>query len=505
MRNGKAAGWRRLLRERVAGSLSGRLLLLTAMIIMMAEIVIFVPSLAAFHRNWLTDKVQAAELALMSVAAAEDRDGMGAVRSRLLQRTGIAKVALMPDPERAGAAPRAATVELAMAPLSGSGLSESRLSDSGRIPTVDLRDHRPLNSISAAFRSLFAPDGARLRAIGPAAEFPDQQVEIVLVQDALRQEMHSFVQRIFALSVLISLITAGLVYYALDRSIVRPIQSLTRQILVFRDRPEDVSRAIRPSGRTDEIGQAEAALSEMEQAVRTALTQQQRLAALGAAVARLAHDLRNSLATAQIVSDRLTASEDPKVRLVAPRLEKAILRASRLAEAALRYGRAEEPPPQIERVALAAALAEAAGDSLAPFPQVPFYNQVGSDVQVLADREHLHRILSNLMRNAAQAMTREPEDDDDPPLPPPRLTATAHQEGERIRMTLSDVGPGLPAAVVNKLFLPFSTAQRADGTGLGLAIAKELARAQGGDLLLSGSGSEGAAFDLLLPAAKAVS
>jgi hypothetical protein len=349
-----------------------------------------------------------------------------------------------------------------------------------------------------AFSALFSPKGAYLRAVAAAEGRPGEVVEVVLVQDPLRRDMLRFAQRIFALSLLISAVTAGLVYFALDRSIVGPIQSLTQQILRLRDSPQDNSRSVHPSGRRDEIGHAEIALAEMEQAVRGALTQQQRLAALGAAVARLAHDLRNSLATAQIVSDRLSASEDPKVRLVAPRLERALLRASKLAEAALRYGKAEEPPPRIEPVALAAALAEAAADALAGFPQVPFFNQIGSDVTILADRDQLHRILVNLMRNAAQAMTAEP-DEDDPAPRPPRLSATAYPDHGKARIRIEDVGPGLPNAMKAKLFQPFSSAQRGEGAGLGLAIARELARSQGGDLELAASGPEGAAFDLLLP------
>ena len=463
------------------GSLSGRLLLLTAMIVMLAEVVIFVPSLAAFHRNWLMDKMHAAELALVTVAATPEAMPEKALHRALLQRTGVNFVTLYP-------------ADAAQAPVV---LPMMEGAPPASLPTVDLLRHRPLPSIHAAFASLFAPPGSLIKAVGASSESPADRVEIILKQDALRADMIAFAQRIFALSLLISFVTAGLVYYALNRSIVEPIQILTQQILRFRDRPEDASRALRPSGRKDEIGRAEEALADMQSAVRTALAQQQRLAALGAAVARLSHDLRNSLATAQLVSDRLASSEDPRVRLVAPRLERAIARASRLAEAALRYGRAEEPPPQLERVGLAGALAEAAGDALAGFPQVPFYNLVGSDLHVMADREQLHRILVNLMRNAAQAMTREP-DEDEPAARPPRLTATAHTEKESVRLTLADVGPGLPSGVLAKLFEPFSSAQRPDGTGLGLAIARELARAQGGDLLLASTSEEGVAFDLLL-------
>ncbi|MBY0448803.1 MAG: ATP-binding protein, partial [Hyphomonadaceae bacterium] len=137
---------------------------------------------------------------------------------------------------------------------------------------------------------------------------------------------------------------------------------------------------------------------------------------------------------------------------------------------------------------------------LAGFPQVPFFNQVGGDVTIRADRDQLHRILVNLMRNAAQAMTAE-TDEDEPPPRPPRLSATAHFERGMARIRIEDAGPGLPAAMKAKLFQPFSSAHRGEGSGLGLAIARELARSQGGDLELASSGPDGAAFDLLLPLA----
>lgn len=471
--------------RRLLSGLSGRLLAFTAIIIMLVEIVIFVPSLAAFQRNWLQDKVNSAGLALLAVQEARDSAMMEAVHRDLLERVGVARAELQQRPGSVAIVLAASDTPAATAPR-----------------RIDLRRDQWFASIGDAFGVLLSRPGGYIQAVAQAENSSDEVVSILLMQDTLRADLMHFAERIFLLSLLISLVTAGLVYFALDRTIVRPIQRLTEQILRFRDSPQDNSHMIDPSGRRDEIGQAELALAEMEHAVRSALTQQQRLAALGSAVARLAHDLRNSLATAQIVSDRLASSDDPKVRLVAPRLERALLRASKLAEAALRYGKAEEPPPRMEPIALAAALAEAAADALAGFPQVPFFNQVGGDLAIRADRDQLHRILVNLMRNAAQAMTAEPETDEPAPRPP-RLSATAHAERGMARIRIEDAGPGLPPAMKAKLFQPFSSAHRGDGSGLGLAIARELARSQGGDLELAASSPEGAAFDLLLPLAHA--
>ncbi|MBY0447657.1 MAG: hypothetical protein K2P95_03120, partial [Hyphomonadaceae bacterium] len=325
--------------RRLLSGLSGRLLAFTAIIIMLVEVVIFVPSLASFQRTWLQDKVNSAGLALLAVQEARDSPVMESVHRDLLERVGVARAELRQRP--------GSVVIVLSTSENAVGVEPRR---------IDLRRNSWFASIRDAFAVLFSRPGGFIEAVAQAQNRSDEVVAILLMQDALRADLLEFAERIFSLSLLISAVTAGLVYIALGLTIVRPIQRLTEQILRFRDSPQDNSTMIRPSGRGDEIGQAEVALAEMEHAVRSALTQQQRLAALGAAVARLAHDLRNSLATAQIVSDRLASSDDPKVRLVAPRLERALLRASKLAEAALRYGKAEEPPPRMEPVGLAAAL-----------------------------------------------------------------------------------------------------------------------------------------------------
>ncbi len=461
-------------------SLSGRLLMLTVLFVMLAEMVTFVPSLAAFHRNWLSERAESAEIALGSLEDAPTDALSELLQSNLLMLAGVRYVALM----RADGS----------APIQLASMSDLVPTD---LPTVDLRRHMPMPAIETAFATLFSRPGDMIRVINTSKHFPEGLVETIVVQDQLRQDMLAFGERVLALSLIISFITGGLVFYSLNRSFVRPMKELVNHISAFRERPDDASRVLRPSGRRDEIGRAEHALADMEHQVRAALGQQQRLAALGAAVARLAHDLRNSLATAQVVSERLGVSDDPKVRLVAPRLERAIARAGRLAEAALRYGRADEAPPQMERTPLAAAVAEAAGDALAGFPAVMFNNRIGTDLTVQVDREYLHRILVNLIRNGAQAMTAAQDTLKSHELPM-KFSASAYLDVDNncVRMSLADTGPGLPEAAKARLFEPFSAVQRADSTGLGLAIARELARAQGGDLTLTSSGPEGAVFDL---------
>jgi signal transduction histidine kinase len=282
------------------------------------------------------------------------------------------------------------------------------------------------------------------------------------------------------------------VYGALTLAFVRPMRALTQAIERFRDAPEDASISFVHSARADEIGRAERAGAAMAEQIRASLRQRERLAALGAAVARISHDLRNMLATAQIVADRLAQSEDPRVRAAAPRLERAIGRAAGLASSALAYGRAEEAAPVLRPIRLAEACAEAAGDGLAGFGELPCRMDVADDVIVVADADHLHRILVNLLRNAAQAMDGRARQG-------MGVCISAAREGALIALDIADRGPGVPEGARERLFAPFVSADRAHGgAGLGLAIARELARAMGGDVELARSDAEGATFRVTL-------
>src|SRR5688572_6941755 len=290
-------------------------------------------------------------------------------------------------------------------------------------------------------------------------------------------------------------ISAGaLVYAALTFAFVRPMREFTQAIERFRDRPEDASINFVRSARADEIGRAERAAADMAEQIRVSLRQRERLAALGAAVARIAHDLRNMLATAQLVTDRLSQSDDPNVRKIAPRLERAIGRASALAASTLSYGRADPVAPNLKQVSLAEAASEAAADALAGFDEIVSRVEIAPDAVASADPELVHRILVNLIRNAAQAMAGRGRESDGIVL--------RGDAGQTLAVIeVIDHGGGIPQAIRERMFEPFVSSDRASGgTGLGLAIARDLARAMGGDVVLLRSDAEGTTFQLTLRA-----
>ena len=309
-------------------------------------------------------------------------------------------------------------------------------------------------------------------------------IEIVVDEKGLRTELQTFGLRILGLSLLISAFTGGLIYLMLLLTVVRPIRRVTQAVEQIKDEPGSWKRRLAPTPRGDEIGRAQNALSDMEEAVSNAFRQQERLAQLGEAVAKINHDLRNSLATAQLVSDSLSRSEDPRVAKSLPRLERALERAINLASDTLKYGRSSTPETNVQTVRLHDIVAEAAAEALASHTEVQFANEVIEEAQAAADPDHLHRICANLIRNAAEAMEG---------------TGNISVGYDGAALSILDSGPGLPDQAQTNLFKPFAGSTRRDGTGLGLALSRDLARAMGGDLELGETGEKGTRFVVFLP------
>jgi len=310
----------------------------------------------------------------------------------------------------------------------------------------------------------------------------------------LKAGLWRFSKRVFAAGLLVSTLVGGVIYAALAVIFVAPMRRLARSMIRFRDEPEDPTRTIRPSGRRDEIGEAEQALGELQEQVRQALGQKAHLAALGSAVATINHDLRNVLTTAQLVSDRLAQNPDPQVRTQAERLVRAIDRGVRLAEEVLRFGRTEERPAARELVTLRPLLEEAFTDAAAAASAPTGLDlQVSDAVRVLGDGEHLHRIFLNLMRNAVLAMEAQKDRAN-----PGMIRLSVRDQDDFIAIDVADDGPGLPPRVQDSLFQPFAASESRNGSGLGLSIARELARAQGGDVALVETGSTGTVFEVRL-------
>lgn len=469
-------------KDGVRFGLSLRVLALTVLFVMLAEVLIYVPSVANFRRNWLNDRLAAAQVAVLVLEGAP-REGLPeGLENRLLAGVGAQAIAA-----RVGGARRLLSRD-AVPP------------EVARI--IDLRQTTWLEAIEDAFAVLLNPVDQPIRVIGEAMGAADF-VEIVIDEAPLRRAMFGFSRNILLLSLLISGVTALLVYLSLRWLIVRPVQRLAANIMAFERDPENPQRVIRPSLRTDEIGEAEQALARMETTLAGEFREKKHLASLGLAISKINHDLRNMLASAQLISDRLSESNDPLVRRFAPKLLGTLDRAINFCQATLAYGRATEAAPVLQPVRLHALLNEVA-DLLGIGQDMPirFANRIPAGFICQADPDHLFRIIMNICRNAVQALSQAGSMDGQPLL---TVEARIDQvDGVRHAIIgISDNGPGVPARARPHLFEAFRGSVRAGGTGLGLAIARELASLHGGTVMLDepapGPQASGARFQIRLP------
>ena len=458
--------------------LSGKLLLLTLLFVMLGEILIFLPSIANFRLNWLKNRVAQAEIAALAVEAAPDQMLSEDLKSELLAGAGVLVVSLKKGDSR----------QLILRSDSYDMIDES----------FDLREARTLPAIFDAFTALVAGNG---RVIGVTDVPPNSSGEIIdvaLEEAPLRAAMLRYALNIFLLSLFLSALVAGLVFLALNQVLVKPMRQLSTNMQAFGSAPENPLRIIAPSGRQDEIGIAERELRAMQIELSSLLNQKSHLAALGLAVSKVSHDLRNMLSSAHLISDRLSMVTDPTVQKFAPKLIASLDRAISLCVQTLKYGRAEEAQPRRDKFVLNLLVDEVI-ESIAveASSRTVLYNNVPQNLSIDADRDQLFRILTNLVRNAAEAIeNRETEALE---LKEGAITLKAWREGAIVTVSVTDNGPGIPEHLRGRLFEAFQSAAKPGGTGLGLTIAADLVRAHGGQLWLSTSGSEGSCFMMTLP------
>jgi signal transduction histidine kinase len=360
---------------------------------------------------------------------------------------------------------------------------------------IDMRDVTWWKSVTDAFETLLmCKPGDNIRVVG-AAPMGGDFLEIILDEAPMCKAMWTFSVNILLLSLAISCITAMLVFLALHYLFVRPMWRITRNMVAFRADPENPSRIIAESGRRDEIGTAEEELGAMQRELVSMLHQQSRLASLGLAVSKINHDLRNLLASAQLFSDQLSTSPDPKVQRFAPKLMRALERAIAFCQSTLSYGGAQEPPPERKTIEVGP-LIEEVHEALGLGLDVPirWIVSVERGLTMEADHDQLFRVLVNIARNAVQALeargARDPARD--------QIRITGRREGSVVVIEVSDTGPGVPEKARAHLFQAFQGSARAGGTGLGLAIAAELVRAHGGEIRLV-PGTIGATFSITIP------
>ena len=452
-------------------SLSGRFLILTTIFVMLAEILIFVPSIARFREDFLQNRLERAQIASLALLADDMIDSD--LEEELLENAGVFNVVLRRDEVR----------QLMLASPMPQPIDE----------TYDLRDGTAPVLIRDALMRIVEPENEVIRVIGAPTREAGLLIEVTMETAPLRAAMIDYGIRILVLSAVISIVTAGLLFIAVRAILVKPIRGVVGHMQRYAAAPEDARRIITPNAGVTELREAEEALRSLQTELIAALRQKDRLAQLGGAVSKISHDLRNILTSAQLFTDRIEGSEDPLVRRMAPKLVNSMTRAVHLCESTLAFGKAEEPSPTlmiftlddlVEDVLESERLAVGEHD-------VSLSENIPPLFSLRADPEQLFRVVSNLLRNARQAIIATGK--------PGEINVSAYEDADNWWIEIADTGPGLPPKAQEHLFQPFQGGVAKGGTGLGLAIAQELVRGHGGALELDRTGPKGTVFSIRLP------
>ena len=468
-------------RRRRSIGIAGRLLLLTIGFVLLAMMLFSASRLTAYRENWLRDRLMVAHSAMMLFGETGEELVPPELADKILDTVGAKSIAVaLPDGRRLVAAPVSEPTAVA--------------------ETVEIGELSSAPMISSSpFRTMFAEPGSLARVIGKS-QSDGATIDVTLDETPLIDAMWRISRNFLVLSLIISAVVTCVLWLALWSLVIRPVRKLTSNIIAFGERPQESARVIAQSGRNDEIGRAEAALATMQSSLAHELRQRKRLAELGMAVARINHDLRNMLSAAQLISDRLSAIPDPLAQRLGPRLVATLDRAILFCQSTLTYGAAREQAAtprrfdlrELVRQVVETAEAERTGSVIYAIDIPPKF-------ELLADPDHVQRVIENLCRNAAQVLVSRGAQNGRPTAI--RLAAIRTENVALIE--ISDTGPGFAADQTAHIFEPFHLTTREGGTGLGLAIAADLVARNSGSISLAEAKSDdfycGARFLITLP------
>ena len=458
--------------------LSVKLIATITLVILAVEVVIYLPSAGNFREAWLNDRLRVGIVAARVLDAVPDAMNLPAMLTdNLLNSAGA--IALVY--RRNG---QSQLIELDAKPMPREAI------------TADMRKTDYPTLIMGALDTLSHGGDRILRIVGSSdGGDPASEVEVVMSEAPLHDALLAYSWNIALISLIIAVLTAAVLYVLVSRLLIDPIRRLTGNMVAYRSAPENAALIIAPTRRKDEIGIVENELAAMENDIFTMLRQRRHLADLGLAVAKINHDLRNTLTSAQMLSDQVVALDDPKIQRLAPRLVQSIDKAVDFAQSVLDYGRQSGTPPKPVPVDLRALVDESAIDADAMrHPGIAYRNDVPDDVTIRVDPEQLARVLVTLLKNAREAIEAAGDS-----IESPSIAVSFGAAPDGLVLAVTDNGPGLPPRARDNLFVAFEGSAKAGGTGLGLAIARELVAAHGGTLSYIPL-DPGTRFDIRLPA-----
>ena len=270
--------------------------------VMLAELVIFIPSAATYRQDWLKERADQAALLAQAFTGVPNFEASEILTKQFMAHTDVIMMSAKRD-----------------------GMSVFMLGhppEDRKIMLIDMREksQQALPRFRDAFGSFFGGQEGHLRVIYDSPVEKQDTLELLIPKHNLRTDLREYFKNIFWLSLAIAIITGSLIYMAMLFLIIRPIVNLANDLSQFREDPLKRRRDKPISVRKDEIGQLQREFHEMKKGVRASLKQRERLATLGMAVAKINHDLRNVLASASLVSDRLASDQDERISKMGGRL-----------------------------------------------------------------------------------------------------------------------------------------------------------------------------------------
>jgi signal transduction histidine kinase len=219
----------------------------------------------------------------------------------------------------------------------------------------------------------------------------------------------------------------------------------------------------------------------------------ERMSAIGRRACSISHDMRHAL-TAIYANAEFLERHDicAKVRAdLLLEIQEAAIRMTESIDSLLQFGKSGWTNPLVhQRVSLVVEKAVAAVKHHPDGRNVSITVGKFPPAEADIDARNLESSIFNLLLNACQAATRSTR--------VPEVTVLLTEVDERIYVTISDNGPGIPACVRRTLFDPFVTAGKPNGTGLGLTLARRIAEEHGGSVCLEESNPERTVFTLNL-------
>ena len=227
-------------------------------------------------------------------------------------------------------------------------------------------------------------------------------------------------------------------------------------------------------------------------AMEAKLSSAERLALIGKLAAKVAHELNNPLdGILRFLNLAMRQIDKPEqARSYLEESRNGLLRMSNILTELLAFSRSQR------QASKAASLSQIIHQSLAQYEQrahqanIKMQLDVPSDLPVCGSSD-AWEVFANVVKNALDAMEQEGT-----------LTVSAERDGDSVKITVSDTGPGVPEELRERIFEPFFTTKKSGlGTGLGLALCRDSLRQMGGEIRLAAS-KRGAKFEIIVPVAQ---